>query len=163
MTDTGETRLSEKAFQDYWGKNKCWGCGSSNERGLHLKSYWSGSESVSAFIPSPHHKAGPDHYLNGGIIATVVDCHSVSTAIADAYREEKREFNSEPFIWYVTAYIKIDYHRPTPISEAVTLRGKIAKREGKKTVVACEVYSGDVLRARAEVLAVRVPPEKWYD
>ena len=155
--------MSEKAFQDHWEKNKCWGCGSSNEHGLHLKSYWSGDESVSTFIPSRHHKAGPDDYLNGGIIATVTDCHSICTAIADAYREEGRELNSEPFIWYVTASMKIDYHKPTPINEAVTLRGKIVKREGRKTLVACDLYSVDDLCARAEVLAVRVSPEKWFD
>lgn len=154
--------MSDKPFQDYWEKNKCWGCGSGNEHGLHLKSYWSGEESVSAFIPSAHHKAGPDDYLNGGIIATIIDCHSICTAIADAYREERRELNSKPFIWYVTASMKIDYHKPTPIAETVILRARVQKREGKKTVVACELYSKDVKCAQAEVLAVRVTPERWF-
>ncbi len=155
--------MSNKPFQDYWEKNKCWGCGSGNEHGLHLKSYWSGDESVSTFIPAGHHKAGPDHFLNGGIIATVIDCHSICTAIADAYREEERELNSEPFVWYVTASMKIDYHKPTPIADAVTLRARVEKREGKKTVVVCDLYSGGDKCAQAEVLAVRVTPEKWYD
>lgn len=154
--------MNEKAFQDYWDKNKCWGCGGSNEHGLHLKSYWSGDEAVSEFIPSPHHKAGPDHYLNGGIICVITDCHSICTAIADAYRQERRELSSEPFIWYVTASLKIDYHKPTPISAPVSLRASVESREGRKSVVSFSVYSGEALCAKGEVLAVRVSPEKWY-
>lgn len=154
--------MSEKAFQDYWEKNKCWGCGGENEHGLHLKSHWAGDEAVSEFIPSPHHKAGPDNYLNGGIICTIVDCHSICTAIADAYRQEGRALDTEPFIWYVTGSLKVDYYKPTPIVTPVSLRASVEKREGRKSVVACSVYSGDVLCAKGEVLAVRVPPEKWY-
>lgn len=154
--------MSEKAFQDYWEKNKCWGCGSGNEHGLHLKSRWEGDESLSVFLPSINHKAGPDEYLNGGIIATIIDCHSICTAIADAYREEGRELNSEPFIWYVTASMKVDYHKPTPISGPVTLRARVEKREGKKSFVTCGLFSGKDKCAHGEVLAVRVSPEKWF-
>ncbi|MGH7850871.1 MAG: PaaI family thioesterase [Thermodesulfobacteriota bacterium] len=154
--------MSGKAFQDYWDMNRCWGCGSGNEHGLHLKSFWDGDESISVFLPSRDHKAGPDDYLNGGIIATIIDCHSICTAIADAYRGEKRELNSEPFIWYVTASMKLDYHKPTPIARSVTLRAGVEKREGKKTLVSCGLYSDDVECARGEVLAVRVSPEKWF-
>jgi acyl-coenzyme A thioesterase PaaI-like protein len=154
--------MSGKAFQDYWDMNRCWGCGSGNEHGLHLKSFWDGDESLSVFLPSRDHKAGPDDYLNGGIIATIIDCHSICTAIADAYRGEKRELNSEPFIWYVTASMKLDYHKPTPIARSVTLRAGVEKREGKKTLVSCGLYSDDVECARGEVLAVRVSPEKWF-
>ncbi len=154
--------MSEKAFQDYWEKNRCWGCGSGNEHGLHLKSFWDGDESVSVFLPSRNHKAGPDEYLNGGIIATIIDCHSICTAIADAYAREKRALNSEPFIWYVTASMKIDYHKPTPISGPVTLRARVGEREGKKTLVACELFSGELKCAGGDVLAIRVSPEKWF-
>ena len=154
--------MSGKAFQDYWDMNRCWGCGNGNEHGLHLKSFWDGDESISVFLPSRDHKAGPDDYLNGGIIATIIDCHSICTAIADAYRGEKRELNSEPFIWYVTASMKLDYHKPTPIARSVALRAGVEKREGKKTLVSCGLYSDDVECARGEVLAVRVSPEKWF-
>ncbi len=154
--------MSGKAFQDYWDMNRCWGCGSGNEHGLHLKSFWDGDESISVFLPSRDHKAGPDDYLNGGIIATIIDCHSICTAIADAYRGENRELNSEPFIWYVTASMKIDYHKPTPIAGSVTLRAGVEKREGKKTVISCGLFSDGVECARGEVLAVRVSPDKWF-
>lgn len=154
--------MSQLAFQDYMERNKCWGCGISNEHGLHLKSYWSGDESVCIWKPHKHHMAGPTHILNGGIIATIIDCHSICTAIAAAYKEEGRELNTEPFIWYVTASLKIDYIRPTPISEPVTLGARVKEMKGRKSVVICSLYSKGEECARGEVLAVRVSPD-WYE
>jgi acyl-coenzyme A thioesterase PaaI-like protein len=154
--------LSEKAFQDYWDHNDCWGCGANNPHGLHIKSLWSGEESVCDWTPLKYYKAGPDGFLNGGIIATLIDCHSVASAIADAYRQEGRGLDSEPLLWCVTATMKIDYLRPVTISRAVNLKARIVKREGRKITVQCELFSKDTLCARADVLAVRVPPEKWY-
>ena len=154
--------MCDKAFQDYWDHNDCWGCGANNAQGLRIKSRWLGDESVSNWRPGEHHKAGPDGFLNGGIIATLIDCHCVATAIADAYRQEGRELDTEPLIWYVTASIKVDYHKPVTITRTVTLRAKVHKREGRKSEVGCELFSGGVMCARAQVLAVRVPPEKWY-
>ncbi len=58
--------------------------------------------------------------------------------------------------------MKLDYHKPTPIARSVTLRAGVEKREGKKTLVSCGLYSDDVECARGEVLAVRVSPEKWF-
>lgn len=155
--------MDNKAFQDYLYRNQCWGCGSNNERGLQLKSYWAGEESVCAWIPGSQYMAGPANILNGGIIATVIDCHSVCTAIAAAYREEGRGMDTDPFIWYVTASIKIDYHRPVRIDKPVDLRARIKKIEGRKTLVSCSLFSNKIECAEGEVLAIRVPAEGWYE
>jgi acyl-coenzyme A thioesterase PaaI-like protein len=155
--------VDERAFQDYLLRNRCWGCGSNNKKGLQLKSYWSGEESVCTWMPSRHHMAGPTNVLNGGIIATVIDCHSVCTAIAAAYAEEGRGLDTEPFIWYVTGSLKIDYHKPAHIDKPVKLRARISKTEGRKTLVGCSLYSDLIKCAEGEVLAIRVPAEDWYD
>jgi len=155
--------MYKRAFQDYLYKNQCWGCGSNNEKGLQLKSYWSGEESVCAWMPGSQHMAGPTNILNGGIIATVIDCHSVCTAIAAAYREEGRGMDTVPFIWYVTASIKIDYHRPAHIDKPVDLRARIKKIEGRKTLVSCSLFSNQIECAKGEVLAIRVPAKGWYE
>jgi len=155
--------MSEKAFQDNWEHNECWGCGCNNEHGLHIKSYWSEDKSICEWMPSENHKAGPTGYLNGGVIATIIDCHSVSTAIADGYKQESRDLSSEPIIWYVTASMKIDYHKPIPIDRKVRLKAKVTMREGRKLLVVCKLFSGDEKCVSAEVLAVRVPPENWFD
>jgi acyl-coenzyme A thioesterase PaaI-like protein len=102
--------------------------------------------------------AGPTHVLNGGIIATVVDCHCICTAIADAYRAAGREIGTEPLIWCVTASLKIDYLAPAPIAAPVELRARVREAKGRKRVVECVLSSEGRDRARAEVVAVEVPP-----
>ncbi len=152
-------------FQDHWDHNLCWGCGAHNPNGLNIKSYWSEADSniaICRWTPCKEHMAGPKDILNGGVIATVIDCHSIGTAIADAYVQEGRELNSEPLIWFVTGYLNVNYHKPTPIDCEVELRAKVTKREGKKSVVACTLFSGETQCVGAEVLAIRVPPENWY-
>ena len=45
------------AFQDQIVGNHCWGCSPTNESGLHIKSFWSGDESVCTWNPGGHHAA----------------------------------------------------------------------------------------------------------
>jgi acyl-coenzyme A thioesterase PaaI-like protein len=104
--------MTQRAFQDEVSGNHCWGCGSANDNGLQIKSYWSGDEVACTWQPQAHHSAGPGHILNGGIIATVIDCHCGWTAIAAAYREEGREINTEPLIRYATASLNVKYLPP---------------------------------------------------
>ena len=139
--------------------NHCFGCGPGNREGLRIKSYWAGEqESVCRFQPRPHQAAGPRGYLNGGIIATVIDCHGVCTAIADAYRREGREVGEGELIWYVTGSLTVDYRRPTPIDREATIRASIAEIAGRKTWVDCELTAGGEVGARGRLLAVRVDP-----
>jgi acyl-coenzyme A thioesterase PaaI-like protein len=146
------------AIQDQIPHNHCWGCGTLNPQGLHIKSHPDGEETVCRFEPAPEHMAGPTHVVNGGIIAAVIDCHCICTAIADAYRVAGRALGSEPLLWSVTASMKIDYLAPTPIGAAMELRARVAETKGRKRVVRCSVSSGGRECARAEVVAVEVPP-----
>ena len=100
--------------------------------------------------------AGPMHILNGGIIATIIDCHCICTAIAAAYRAEGRAMNTEPFIWYATGSLNVSYLKPTPIQEPVVLRARVTETKGKKTIVTCSLYAREDECARGEVVAVRV-------
>ena len=148
------------AFQDQIPDNHCWGCGRDNPDGLHLKSEWEGSEAVAKWTPSPAHAAGPVHVLNGGIIATVLDCHGVCTAIADAYRREDRPIGSDPYIWFATTSMQIDYLRPTPIDAELRSVGTIREADGQRAVVECSLEAAGKVRARAVVASVRVP-DSW--
>ncbi len=154
--------MVRSAFQDEMGGNQCWGCGSANDKGLQIKSYWSGDEAVCTWQPKAYHNAGPAHVLNGGIIATLMDCHCGWTAIAAAYRNEGREMNTQPSIWYATASLNIKYLRPTPIDEAVVLRAQIKETTGKKAIVACSLFAKGATCAVGEVVAVRVPERFWH-
>jgi acyl-coenzyme A thioesterase PaaI-like protein len=147
------------SIQDQIPNNHCWGCGTQNPRGLRIKSYVEGNETVCTFQPSPDHMAGPIHVVNGGIIAAVVDCHTICTAIADVYRAAGKPIGDEPLRWCVTASLRIDYLAPTPIDRPMELRARVREVNGRKRLVECTVRSGGLDVARAEVLAVEVPAE----
>lgn len=151
----------QRAIQDQLVGNYCWGCGADNPKGLQLKSFWDGTAGVAVarWTPASEHAAGPRHFLNGGIIATLLDCHGVCTAIADAYRREERAIGTAPDLWFATASMSIDYLRPTPLGEAVELTSRVTTHEGRVTGVECALAAAGKERARASVRATRVPDE----
>jgi acyl-coenzyme A thioesterase PaaI-like protein len=152
--------MGEQAIQDalrsVW--TVCWGCGPDNEHGLQIKSFWDGQQGLCTWQARPHHHAAPG-VLNGGIIASIIDCHSIWTAIAATYQAEGRDWRSEPPIWYVTGSLHITYLRPTPIAEPVTLRAVVSELGPRKAVVQCALLSGELECARGETVAVRVAPD----
>jgi acyl-coenzyme A thioesterase PaaI-like protein len=154
----------DQAFQDALDGNHCWGCGPLNPYGLRIKSYWSGEdrdEAICTWQPQPYHTAGPEHILNGGIIAVLMDCHCVCTAVAAAYRAEGRAIGSGPPLLYATASLQVTYLRPTPAAEPVMLRARVAGMTERKTQLTCSLFSGGDECARGELVAARVPPA-WY-
>lgn len=151
--------MTAAAFQDQILDNYCWGCGADNPTGLHLKSYWDGELAVAEWTPRAEFAAGPRHVLNGGIIATLLDCHGVCTAIADAYRREQREIGSDPEIWHATVSLSVDYLRPTPIGETLRLSARVVDADDRKTSVECVLSASGKDRARALVGSTRVPDE----
>ena len=151
-----------KAFQDLIPDNHCFGCGPRNSNGLRIKSVWSRSdESVCRFTPSPAHSAGPTGYLNGGIMATIIDCHCVCTAIANGYRTAGRNIGEGERIWFATGGLEIRYRLPVAIDQLVTLKARVKEAMTKKTVLECTLHSRDQLCAEAKVVAVRVP-SRWF-
>ena len=125
--------------------------------GLRIRSIWAGNEALCVFQPAAYHSAGPRHILNGGIIATLIDCHAVCTAIAHAYRAESRAIGSVPEIWYATASLAVYYLRPTPIDRLVAVRARVVETSLRRTTLECSLSADDVECVRAEVVAVRVP------
>jgi len=113
------------AVQDSMHIKTCFGCGTENPRGLGLKTHWNGKEGLCTFRPEPHLCAGPTQFVNGGVVATLIDCHSISTAIAYLYEAEGRPPGSEPGIWCVTASLHVDYKRPTPIDRPARLTARV--------------------------------------
>jgi acyl-coenzyme A thioesterase PaaI-like protein len=139
--------------------NYCWGCGADNPDGLQLKSYWDGEVAVADWRPRLEFAAGPRHILNGGIIATILDCHGVCTAIAHAFKKEGRTIGSEPDIWCATASMTVEYRRPTPIDAPVHLSARVTAEEDRVTVLECTLEADGKERARASLRAIRVPIE----
>ena len=153
--------MQMKAFQDYYpaSLSHCFGCGRLNEHGLHIKSYWDGEESVCVFQPRSYHTGGIPGYVYGGLIAALIDCHANGTAAAAAYRAEERKMDTQPPLRFVTASLRIDYLRPTPIDSNLELRGNVKEIKGRKTVVTVELSARGQVCARGEVVTVQMPPE----
>lgn len=145
------------AFQDHYPENvsHCYGCGSKNEHGHQIKTHWEGDETVTRFTPEPYHTSVPG-YAYGGLIASLIDCHSTGTAAAAMYRQEGRDMDSLPSFRFVTGSLHVDFLKPTPLGE-LTLRGTVKEIKGRKVVVECTVFAGDVATARGEVVAVQMP------
>ena len=139
----------------------CYGCGSSNPHGLHIKSYWhkDGVHVMAEHLPDPKFCGWPD-LVYGGMIAMLVDCHSSWTAMAYHYRAEHREPGTEPVITCVTGNLGIKFIKPTPMGISLTLRAKVVGDIGRKTRVICEVYAGEVLTAIGDSIFVRVNTEQ---
>ena len=148
------------AFQDLIPDNHCFGCGPHNQSGLRIKSFWDGETAICTYQPKSHQTAGPLGYLNGGIIATLIDCHSVCTAIVDAYRREQRHIGSDPNIWYATGQLNVRYLKPTLISAPARLSAKIIEAASKKTLLHCTLSSAGQQCVEAEIVAVRVS-DQW--
>jgi len=150
--------MAGKAFQDYYPDDfaHCYGCGRLNPEGYGIKSHWDGDETICTFTPAPYHTALPG-YVYGGLIASLIDCHGTGTAAAAGYRAEGREMGTDPPLRYVTASLRVDYLRPTPMGVCLTVRGKVREVKGRKVVVDLRLFAENELCARGEVIAVRVP------
>lgn len=136
-------------------ENVCFGCGINNPDGLRIKSYWEGDESICRWMSEEKYH-GWANLLNGGILATLIDCHTMGTAMADAYRREDRSLDSEPVYRYATGTITVKYLKPTPNDQEIELRAKVTEVKGRKTVLTCRAIVSGEVTAEADVIAIRV-------
>ena len=135
---------------------QCYGCGRLNEHGLHIQTRWDGDETVTTFTPQPYHTALPGS-VYGGLVASLIDCHSTATAAGAAYRTEGRPIGSEPSVRYVTASLQVDYLQPTPLGPMLEIRGKVKELSGRKVIVVSTLSANEEICARGEVVAARLP------
>jgi acyl-coenzyme A thioesterase PaaI-like protein len=154
--------MTQKAFQDYYPDEvaHCYGCGRLNEHGYQIKSYWDGDEAVATFRPQPYHTAIPG-YVYGGLIASLIDCHSTGTAAAAAYRAEGRAMDTDPPLRFVTASLHVDYLKPTPIDGPLDLRARVKEIKGRKVVITTDLSAGGEVCARGEAVCVLIPDHLW--
>ena len=148
------------AFQDYYGENvsHCYGCGSLNSHGHRIRTTWDGDETLTRFTPEPYHTAVPG-FVYGGLIASLIDCHSTGTAAAAMYRAEGRAMDTLPAFRFVTGSLNVSYLKPTPLGVELELRGTVQEIKGRKVVVETTVLANGVATARGTVVAVQMPED----
>lgn len=148
----------EAVQETAWPEGTCYGCGPANPEGLQLKSYLSeeGDELVASFDPDEGFNSGAPNVAYGGLLASLIDCQSMWTAITSAHLEANRPL-ADGFIPYVTAELNVEYREPTPLDQPIKLRSYVDGDVGRKTRVTCELGPNDETTAVGDVLAVRTP------
>jgi acyl-coenzyme A thioesterase PaaI-like protein len=126
----------------YAPQNRCFGCGPANEKGLRLKSRVDGDQVVADWTPEAHHEAFRG-VLNGGIIGTLLDCHSNWAAV---WHFMKARGDEKP-----PACVTADFHvmlkRPTPTDGPVHLAARVVEVEGSRAVVEATLEAGGKVTA----------------
>jgi uncharacterized protein (TIGR00369 family) len=156
MSD-GDGAMVETAIQDLYPDDvaHCYGCGRLNAEGLHVRTLWDGV-GIARFTPRPHHVAIPG-YVYGGLLASLIDCHGIGTAAAAAMEQAGAVPGRDPSPRFVTASLKVDYLKPTPMGVELVLTARPREIAARKIRVEVEVAAGGMVTARGEVLAVRIP------
>ena len=57
----------------------------------------------------------------------------------------------------MTAALKVDYLKPTPLGTTLEVRGKVLEIKGRKITVSATISARGVVCVRGEVVAVQVP------
>lgn len=151
--------------QHSWPDFTCYGCGPANDDGLQLESYVGedGETLVATVDPDERFNAGAPDVMYGGLVASLLDCHSVWATITAAYHADGRSLGSRPRIPYVTARLCVDYERPTPLDRPIHLEAWVDGAAGAKTTVQSRLGPDGRTTATGEVVAVRVDPDDAGD
>jgi acyl-coenzyme A thioesterase PaaI-like protein len=148
---------SSPAVQDLYPDDfaHCYGCGRHNTAGYQIKTYPANSTTVTDFAPAGHHTAGIDS-VYGGLIASVIDCHSTGSAAIFWMQANGMEIGAGPAVRFVTARLEVDYLAPTPLAP-LHLTGSATEVGARKVVVATELETGGVVTAKGRAVLVKVP------
>ncbi len=151
-----ETPAFQDLYPDRW--SHCYGCGRLNEKGLKIRSFWDGEETVATVVPRPEHTALPG-WVYGGLIASAIDCHATGSAAAAAHRAAGGALGKGDLPRFVTARLEVDYLAPTPIEAPLELRSKLLEVRERKVTLETELHAAGRLCARGRAVLVRVPDD----
>lgn len=155
-----------QADQDRYAPNSiCFGCGPANTKGLRVKGHWVGDARtpegrfVMTFTPEPHHQAFPG-VVNGGILGTLLDCHSnwaAATALMAAAGKAAPDCT-------VTADFHVKLKRPTPTGRELRLEASVTKLDGDRATIHCDVLCDGKVTATCDgtFVAVREGHPAWH-
>lgn len=127
--------------------NRCFGCGPANEHGLKLRFSLDHETGTStAKVKLARRFEGPPGHIHGGIIATLMD-------------EAMGKVNKIHGVVAMTRHMEIDYLRPSPLGQVLTVTGRFLRREGRKIFMEGEIHNaaGDLL-VRSKGLFIVIDP-----
>jgi acyl-coenzyme A thioesterase PaaI-like protein len=121
----------------YAPRNRCFGCGPANPNGLHIRSFEDGEGLVAEWTAQPHHEAF-DGAVSGGIIGTLMDCHSNWTAAVHLMSRMGRA--SPPCT--VTAEFHVKLLRVTPSNGPLHLKARVVESGEDRATVETTMEAG---------------------
>lgn len=150
------------AIQDTYPEDvsHCYGCGRLNDVGHQIKTRPVDDETVTIFTPEPFHTAIPG-YAYGGLVASIIDCHSTGSAAIFQMQHAGKAVGSEQSPRFVTAHLEVDFLLPTPLSE-FHLVGRLVEIKGRKVVVETELSVDGTITATGSAVLVEIP-EHLFD
>ena len=131
----------------------CFGCGPANDKGLRINSHVDGDHVVASWQPGVEHQAFPG-MLSGGIIGTLLDCHSNWTA-ANHFLQT-RDAPEPPCT--VTAEFHVKLLRPTPVDAPVHLKAHVSEASEDRVTVEATLAAGGKICATCTGVFVAVRP-----
>lgn len=142
----------------YAPENSCFGCGPANSRGLQIRSFpldntSPSTEVVADWVPSPEYEAF-EGILNGGIIGTLLDCHSNWTAVWHLIGRDSLDRAPST----VTADFHVQLKRPTPTDRPLRMQARVIDSEGPRVTVEAEIVSEGRVTASCKGHFVAVEP-----
>jgi acyl-coenzyme A thioesterase PaaI-like protein len=155
--------LTDLSLQERFApEGRCFGCGPANASGLRIRSFRSPDEPgrlIAEWQPSSQHEAFSG-VVNGGIIGTLLDCHSNWTAANHLMLQ--RGLDRPPTT--VTLEYAVRLRRPTPSTGPLLVRAWVAESTEDRATIDAEMVVDDTVTAtcRGTFVAVR-PGHPAYD
>ncbi len=110
--------------------NHCFGCGPSNQNGLHLKFLLTESKAVVCLTTVSDSFEGPPGFVHGGIIATLLD-----ETMSKSVRAQG--------VTAMTRQMEVNYLRPVRSGEPIRLEGSLLRSEGRKHWTEARLIDGN--------------------
>ncbi|MDJ0954544.1 MAG: PaaI family thioesterase [Acidimicrobiia bacterium] len=144
------------AVQDTYPEDfaHCYGCGRLNRHGHRIRTFATATGTVTEHDPTPQYRGAAD-FAYGGLIASLIDCHSAGSAAIFWMRAHDLEVGDEPAPRFVTARLEVDYVAPTPL-RPLRLEGVAEETGERKVVVTTELSAGDGVTVRGRAVLVRI-------
>lgn len=155
-----EKLVLEKAIQDIYPDEFAWcyGCGRLNKDGHHLRTGWQGEKTITIFTPDSKYTGGIPGFVYGGMIASLLDCHSAGSASLALHRKNGNEVGDGSVPpRFVTANLNVEFLKPTPQHIPLKAVGTVEEIHPKRWKVETEVFAQDILCARGTVVLVVMP------
>ncbi|MEJ7698094.1 MAG: PaaI family thioesterase [Pyrinomonadaceae bacterium] len=143
----------EKSLQETYATNGiCFGCGVSNDKGLQIRSFANGEEVVAEWRAEAHHQAFPG-MLSGGIVGTLLDCHSNWTAAHFLMKQKRQETRPTAPSRQIIRSNFCDRHR---LTQPIYLKARVVESAEDRATVEAELVAGDKVCATCRGLFVIV-------